>query len=96
MSPIAIASIVFACVFGGAMLGMLFRHVMPEHYLSEDSKDVVKLVTGLVATLSALVLGLLIASAKSTFDTVDDDFRQVAVKVIVLDRVLKALRRRRA
>ena len=64
VAPIAIASIVFACVFGGALLGMFLRTVLPEHHLREDSKDVVKVVTGLIATLSALVLGLLIASAK--------------------------------
>ncbi len=88
MGSTAIALIVFAGVFGGALLGMFLRTVMPEHHLSDDSKDVVKVVTGLVATLSALVLGLLIASAKSSFDTVNDEFRQGAAKVILLDRVL--------
>jgi hypothetical protein len=51
-------------VFGGAMLGMSIRAILPQHHLSSDSKDVVKLGMGIVATLSALVLGLLIASAK--------------------------------
>lgn len=88
MAPIAIALIVFACVFGGALLGMFLRTVLPEHHLGEDSKDVVNVVTGLIATLSALVLGLLIASAKSSFDTINDGFRQSAAKVILLDRVL--------
>ena len=88
MSSIAIGLIVFVCVFGGALLGLFLRTVLPEQHLSEESKDVVKLVTGLVATLAALVLGLLVASAKSSFDTVNEGFRQSAAKIIVLDRTL--------
>jgi hypothetical protein len=57
---------VFACVFGGALLGMFAHRVVPAHHLSADSKDVVKLGIALIATMAALVLSLLIASAKST------------------------------
>src|SRR5215469_16686133 len=67
---------------------MFLRTVLPEHYLSEASKDVVKLVTGLIATLAALVLGLLIASAKKSFDTVNEGLRRSATKIILLDRAL--------
>jgi hypothetical protein len=88
MSPIAIASIVLVCVFGGELFGMFLRTVLPEHHLTDESKDVVKLVTGLVATLAALVLGLLVGSAKNSFDAVNEAFRQSAAKIIVLDRVL--------
>ena len=59
MSELGIASIVFSCVFGSALLGLFLGKVLPEHHLSQDSKDVVKLGTALVATLAALVLGLL-------------------------------------
>ena len=88
MGPLATALIVLACVFGGALLGMLLRRALPEQNLSEASKDVVKLVTGLVATLSALVLGLLIASAKNSFDVVNEGFRQGAARIVLLDRAL--------
>ena len=54
MSPVAIAFVVLVCVFGGALSGMFLSTVLPEHHLSEASKDVVKLVTGLIATLAAL------------------------------------------
>jgi hypothetical protein len=86
--PIAIGLVVLVCVFGGALLGMLLSTVLPEHHLSEASKDVVKLVTGLIATLAALVLGLLVASGKSSFDSANEGFRQSAAKVILLDRTL--------
>jgi hypothetical protein len=80
--------IVFVCVFGGALLGMLLRTVLAEHHLSEPSKDVVKLVTGLIATLAALVLALLVASSKSSFDSVNEGFRQSSAKAVLLDRAL--------
>ena len=88
MSAIAISSIGFACVFGGAMLGMSIRAILPQHHLSSDSKDVVKLGMGIVATLSALVLGLLIASAKGSYDAQSTELTQMSAKVILLDRIL--------
>ena len=89
MNALTIAGIVFGCTFGGALLGACLRRVLPESHLSSDSKDVVKMGTGLLATLAALVLGLLIASAKSSFDAQRAGFQQLAVNVIVLDRALR-------
>lgn len=70
------------------MLGMLLRSVLPQHHLSDDSKDVMKLGMALVATMSALVLGLLITSAKSSYDEQNEELRDVSVKTILLDRTL--------
>jgi hypothetical protein len=88
MSSIAISSIVFACVFGGAILGMFVRAMLPQPHLSADSKDVMKLSMGLVATLSALVLGLLIASGKGSYDAQSSELTQMSAKVVLLDRLL--------
>ena len=88
MNSIAIGLIVFVCTFGGALLGMFLRTVLSEHHLDDASKDVVKLVMGLIATLAALVLGLLVASSKNSFDTVNEGFRESAAKIILLDRAL--------
>ena len=55
-STLVLGLIVFACAFGGALLGLLLRAVLPEHHLRTESKDVVKLGMGLIATMSALVL----------------------------------------
>ena len=62
MSSIATSCVVFACVFGGALL----RSLLPEHHLDPDSRNVVNLGMALIGTMTALVLGLLIASAKSS------------------------------
>jgi hypothetical protein len=87
-SSIAVASFVFACVFGSALLGMLLRSTVPVDHLNAESKDVVKLAMGLIGTMAALVLGLLTASAKSSFDTLDSEIKQGAAHIILLDRTL--------
>jgi hypothetical protein len=88
MSSLTISGIVFVCIFGGALVGMLLRSALPDHHLSADSKDVVKLGMGLIGTMTALVLGLLIASAKGSFDTQRNGVAQLAANTIVLDRAL--------
>lgn len=88
MSSLTIALIVLACVFGGSLLGLYLRTLLPEHHLGSESKDVVKLATGLIATMSALVLGLLISSAKGSFDKINDEIVLDSAKVIQLDRAL--------
>lgn len=88
MNALEIASIVFACVFGSAMLGLFLGNALPEHHLSPDSKDAVKLGTALIATMAALLLSLLISSAKSSFDRDDGEVVQNAARAISLDRAL--------
>ena len=88
MSPMSIGWIVLACVFGGALLGMALRLILPEHHLSAESKDVIKLGMALTATMSALVLALLINSAKSSYDAQRNEITQMAANIILLDRVL--------
>jgi hypothetical protein len=88
VSSLIVAGITFACTFGGALFGMYLRRVLPDPHLGSDSKDVIKMGTGLIATMAALVLGLLIASAKSTFDAQRAGFQQMATNVVLLDRTL--------
>ena len=88
MSAIAVALIVFACVFGGALAGMGLRRRLPAHHLADESKDVMKLGMGLVATMAALVLGLMIASAKSSYEAQRTGFEQLAANLILLDNTL--------
>ena len=88
MSAMAIAGIVFACVFGGALLGMFLRSALPEEHLSGETKDVVKVAIALVATMAALVLSLLVSSAKSSYDTRSNELVQMSANLVALDRVL--------
>ena len=88
MNEIAIRLMVFACVFGSALLGMFLRAVLPERHLSPETKDTVRLGMGLIVTMSALVLGLLIASAKGIYDSQMSGLTQMSAKVVLLDRIL--------
>jgi hypothetical protein len=91
VSALAIALIVFACVCGGVALGVMLRRVLPVEHFTAESRDIVKLGTGLVATMAALVLGLLIASAKNSFEAQRTGVEQMAVSVILLDGTLRHL-----
>ena len=88
MSSLAISSITFVCVFGGALLGMALRAILPDHHLTSDSKDAVKVGMGLVATMAALVLGLLVASAKASYDQQRTELTDMSSKIVTLDRIL--------
>jgi hypothetical protein len=88
MNSVEYSSITFAFAFGGAMLGMALRTALPERHMNSDSKDAVKVTMALVSTMSALVLGSLIASAKSSYDTQKNELTDLSSKAILLDRVL--------
>jgi len=88
VSASGLSCIAFACIFGGALLGMLLRRLLPEPHLNADSKEVVRLATGLLATLAALVLGLLIGSAQSSFQTKSNQIKQITANIILLDNLL--------
>jgi hypothetical protein len=88
VGAISVGGIVLACVFGGALLGIALHRMLPEHHLSAESKDVIKLGMALTATMSALVLALLINSAKGSYDTQRNEVTQLSANIILLDRVL--------
>ena len=88
MSSVAISVIVLASVFGGALAGLLLRRSLPQDHISPDSKDTVKLSMALVSTMSALVLGLLVSSAKTFYDTQSAELNQMSADIVALDRLL--------
>jgi len=89
LNALLTSSIILACVLSAAVLGVFLRSVLPEHHVNEDSKYIFQLGMTLLATLAALVLGLLIASAKTSFDFKQDEIRQSAATIILLDRTLR-------
>ena len=88
MNPTVISVIALACTLAGIAAGMGLRAVLPAHHLTDESRDTMKLGIGLIATMTALVLGLVTASAKSSFDSVDAAIRHSAMEVLTLDRLL--------
>jgi hypothetical protein len=88
MSALVLSAIIFMLVLGGILLGALLRRTLPKHHLNKESQDVVRLGVGLIATIAALVLGLMIASAKGSFDTQSGQVKQITADVILVDNLL--------
>jgi Protein of unknown function (DUF4239) len=88
MSALGLSLITFVCIFGATLLSMYLRTVLPKQHLSQDSKDAVRLSMGVIGTMAALVLGLLIASAKSSFDTKNSQIKEMTSHIILLDQLL--------
>jgi hypothetical protein len=88
MSALTLSSIIFVLTLGGTFLGTLLRRALRKHHLNSHAKDAVRLGAGLTATIAALVLGLLIAAAKGSFDTQTSQVRQITANLILLDNIL--------
>jgi hypothetical protein len=88
VSPWLTSTLVMLFTLGAALLGRRLGSLLPEHHLGDASKFIVKLTTGLIATLAALVLGLVTASAKSGFDAEQSSLQHMAADIITLDRLL--------
>jgi len=88
MDPFILSSIIFVLMLGGIIFGALLRGALPQHHLSKDSQDTVRLGVGLIATMAALVVGLLIAAAKGSYDTQSGQIKQITADVILLDSLL--------
>jgi hypothetical protein len=83
------ALITMTCLCTGTVLGTLMRIRLPEQHLKDDSRDVIKTASGMIATLVALVIGLLVSSSKATYDQAGANVTQIGAKVILLNRMLE-------
>src|SRR5262249_53932283 len=88
MTPFLLSCLIFLLVLGGIFVGTALRRILPDHHLSKETQDVVRLGAGLVATIAALVLGLLIGGAKGSFDVRSTQVKQLTANIILLDSLL--------
>src|SRR5690349_10409463 len=88
MSTFTIGLFTFLCLASGFFLGLALQRRLPGHHLAKESQDTIKLGAGMVATMSALVLGLLVSSAKSSFDAVNSGIAQNGARIVQLDHLL--------
>jgi hypothetical protein len=88
LSPVVTAALIFLFIAGGAAAGMGLRHLLPESHLTGDSKDVIKLATALIATMSALVLALLFSSTRQSYEHNSLQVSRITTDLKQLDRVL--------
>lgn len=91
MTSLTVALLSFLCLCTGIGLGLLLQGMLPGHHLGSDSKDTVKLASGMIATLTAMVLGLLVSSAKSSYDSLNAGVVEGGARTIQLDRALANL-----
>jgi len=89
LSPIAFAAAAFALIVASAIAGAFLRQKLPEHHLTGDSKDVIKLAIALIATMSALVLALLFASTRTSFERTSGYVSRMTADIVELDRLLQ-------
>lgn len=89
MNAWAVSLCVLLVLFASIAAGAVLQAVLPEQHLNKDSREIIHLCIGLVGTLAALVLGLLISSAKESFDSKTLEMQQIAVGVILLDQALR-------
>ena len=89
MGSFAISLIVLACVFGGALFGMFLPRLLPREHLSPASTDLLKMGMGFIGTMAAMVLGLMLASAKSSYDTQKSELNTLSAKILFFDRILR-------
>ena len=82
MSSIAVSSIVFASIFGSGLVGMVVRRAIPANYLGSGEKEVARLVTGLMTTMAAIVLGMLVSSAKASYDARTNEVAEISSDVV--------------
>ncbi len=88
MSPLIVSFIVLGCISCGAAAGMALGRTLAKDHLVADSKEVLKMAMGLIATLSALVLGLLVAATKGGYDAQAGAVREMAADILLLDRIM--------
>lgn len=88
MNAFAIASIVLGSALGAGIVGMTLHVRLPDGHRDERSRDAIKLVMGLIASVSALVLSLLVASASSSYDRQSSELRALSAHVLLLDQTL--------
>ena len=88
VSTITISLITLVLTFGGSLCGLFLRFMLPDNHLNEHARDVVKLGSGLIATMAALILGLLINSAHNSLETISNELTQTSTTIVELDQTL--------
>ena len=78
----------FVSILIGAAIGMVLRRTLPADLLEGGSKEAIRLGAGFLSTLAALVIGLMIASAKNTYDNQNSNIRQLGTNAVLVDQML--------
>jgi hypothetical protein len=89
LSPVIIGLLVFVVILTGTFVGRCVRRLLPRDHLTEETKSLVSVSMAVVTTISALVLGLLISNANSSFIALGGQVTSLSAQVIRLDQILR-------
>ena len=89
MSPIIVSILIVACIFVGGLIGLSLNRVLRPDHLTKETQEVVRLSIGMISVLASLVLGLLIATAKSSYDTTASSVRNYGAELALLNETLR-------
>lgn len=89
MSAVAIAVVAFGLILLSIAIGLMMRHWLPESHLTGDSKEVIRLATALIGTMAAVVLALLFASTRTSYEATSSSVGRMMTNIIELDHVLQ-------
>lgn len=78
----------FALIVASIWLGHALRRRLPEHHLSGDSKEVIRLATALIGTMAAVVLALLFSSTRASYEQTNHNVARLTAGVLELDTLL--------
>jgi len=84
-----IGLIAFVAIFGAALLGIFGARRLPEHHLSNETRTAVSVSAAIVGTLAALVLGLMISTASSSFSTRSNEVTAISVDLVRINRMMQ-------
>ena len=79
----------FALIVLSICGGLYLRYKLPESDLTGDSKDVIRLATALIGTMAAVVVALLFASTRGSYETTNGHVARLTAGVVELDQLLK-------
>jgi hypothetical protein len=88
LKAIVLSIIIFVCIIGGAFIGIFLRKMLPERHLSEESRNMVTIGMGIVATMAAIAVGLMIQGAQISFSGQRSDLIDMSAKIVFLDKLL--------
>jgi hypothetical protein len=88
-NSLIIGLMVFAVILAGAFAGWEIRKRLPAHHLTDETKSLVSVSMAVVATISALVLGLLISNANTSFSALGGEVTTLSAQILRLDQILR-------
>jgi ABC-type multidrug transport system fused ATPase/permease subunit len=89
MHDLLVTAASFLCLVGASLGSLVISQRLPARYRKDDTGNIVRIAANIFVVATSLVLGLLLNSAKNTFEAVDRNVHVLATDIILLDRTLR-------